>query len=98
MAEWSAEDVAEALREAVAACRTAKDVDSDPVQSAAMARVTQLLVWLSWLAPLDAELVEMRASGAPWKPICWRLGIGRATAHRRWKAALRLIAERLTGP
>ena len=51
--------------------------------------------WLLWLDPLDAELVEMRVSGAPWKPICWRLGMSRATAHRRWKAALVRITDHL---
>jgi hypothetical protein len=51
--------------------------------------------WLNWLSSSDAELVKLRLSGSRWKPICWRFGIGRATAHRRWKASLKLIAHRL---
>ena len=52
-------------------------------------------IWLAWLDPEDAELVLLRSRGTRWKPICWRLGIVRATAHRRWKASLRRIADRL---
>ena len=61
----------------------------------ATAEAMEALSWLKGLDPLDAELVEMRASGSPWKPICWRLGIGRATAHRRWKSSLPRIAGHL---
>jgi hypothetical protein len=53
--------------------------------------------WLACLEPDDAELVLLRLRGTRWKPICWRLGIARATAHRRWKAALRRIAIQLNG-
>ena len=42
-----------------------------------------------------AEIVRLRCSGSPWKPICWRLGIGRATAHRRWTASLLTIVGHL---
>jgi hypothetical protein len=51
--------------------------------------------WRAMLNPLDADIVRLRSGGARWKPICWQLGIGRATAHRRFKAALKRIAEYL---
>jgi hypothetical protein len=51
--------------------------------------------WLTALDDFDAEIVRLRSSGARWKPICWQLGIGRATAHRRWKAGLRAICDKL---
>lgn len=54
-------------------------------------------VWLSWLDPVDAGILRARAEGSPWKVICWRFGIGRATAHRRWQYGVSLIAWRLNG-
>ena len=51
--------------------------------------------WSAMLNDLDAEIVRMRTSGSRWKPICWQLGIGRATAHRRFKAALEKLSNRL---
>ncbi|MFN3847652.1 MAG: DUF6362 family protein, partial [Paracoccaceae bacterium] len=41
------------------------------------------LLWLRWLDPADARLLWLRANRKPWKPICWELGISRATANRR---------------
>jgi hypothetical protein len=57
----------------------------------------QTMPWFTWLEPDDARLIWARAEGAPWKAICWRFGIGRATAHRRWQYGLSLIAWRLNG-
>ena len=57
----------------------------------------EALSWLRWLGPDDAALVRARLSGAPWKSICWRFGISRPTADRRWRYALALIAWRLNG-
>jgi hypothetical protein len=54
-------------------------------------------LWLSWLDPPHRELVRARASGTPWKMICWRFDISRPTAYRRWRHALGLIAWRLNG-
>lgn len=82
MAEWSESAVAEQLRAAQALAHERPQPDTT--------------VWLSWLDPEDAELVLLRSRGTRWKSICWRLGIGRATAHRRWKAALARIAARLS--
>jgi hypothetical protein len=63
----------------------------------AISRMEATLPWLRWLEADEARLVWARAEGTPWKPICWRLGISRATANRRWDYALCLIAWRLNG-
>jgi hypothetical protein len=59
--------------------------------------VTEALHWLDWLHGEDAALVQARLEGARWKMICWRFGISRPTAYRRWRYALGLIAWRLNG-
>jgi hypothetical protein len=53
--------------------------------------------WLRWLDADDAKLASARAERQPWKMICWRFGVGRATANRRWTYSLSLIAWRLNG-
>jgi len=63
----------------------------------AITRMEAVLPWLAWLESEDAKLVWTRAEGTPWKPICWRFGISRATACRRWEYGLSLIAWRLNG-
>lgn len=63
----------------------------------AIDRTEEVFPWVGWLAPDDAKLVWARAEGTPWKGICWRFGVARATAHRRWEYALSLIAWRLNG-
>ena len=63
----------------------------------AISRMEATLPWLQWLEPEDAKLVWSRAERTPWKPICWRFGISRATAHRRWEYALSVIVWRLNG-
>ena len=68
-----------------------------PPSASAISRMEAMLPWLTWLEPEDAKLVWARAEGTPWKPICWRFGIARATAHRRWQYGLSLIAWRLNG-
>ena len=55
------------------------------------------LLWLRWLDPGDARLLWLRANRTPWKPICWELGISRATANRRWQYGLAVIVWRLNG-
>jgi hypothetical protein len=57
----------------------------------------ETLGWLRWLKPEHAKLVWARAERTPWKQICWRFGISRATAHWHWRYALTLIAYRLNG-
>ena len=63
----------------------------------AIDRTEVALPWLQWLEAEDAKLVWMRAEGTPWKAVCWRFGIARLTAHRRYAYALSLIAWRLNG-
>jgi hypothetical protein len=58
---------------------------------------TEALSWLQWLDPNDAALVVARLEGAPWKLICWRFGISRPTADRRWRCAFARITLRLNG-
>ena len=57
----------------------------------------EAMLWLRWLEPEDAKLVWARAEGIAWKPICWRFGVSRATAHRRWQYGLAVMVWRLNG-
>ena len=68
-----------------------------PPSAAAISRMEVTIGWFAWLEPIDSRLVWARAEGTPWKPICWRFGIARATAHRRWQYGLSVIAWRLNG-
>ncbi|MFM8745664.1 MAG: DUF6362 family protein [Aestuariivirga sp.] len=61
----------------------------------AISQMEETFTWLSWLRePDDARIVWLRAEGVRWKPICWRIGLSRASAWRRWAAALITIANR----
>lgn len=57
----------------------------------------EALLWLRWLEKDDAQIVWLRANGRQWKPICWELGISRATANRRWQYGIAVIVWRLNG-
>lgn len=57
----------------------------------------ETLLWLRWLEKDDARLLWLRANRTPWKPICWELGISRATANRRWQYGIAIIVWRLNG-
>jgi len=57
----------------------------------------EAMLWLRWLEKDDARLVWLRANRTPWKPICWELGISRATANRRWQYGIAVIVWRLNG-
>ena len=96
MTEWTEATVEESLREAAHARRR---LDRHPDPELASTNVLVCLAtarqWMRWLNPDDIELVSLRSAGAAWKPICWRLGMSRPTAHRHWKSALRVIADRL---
>jgi hypothetical protein len=95
------------LREAVSLRQAVAQMPAMPVHRNASARMTEpalairhiaeALSWFEWLDDEDAALVQARLEGARWKLICWRFGISRATAYRRWRHALRLIAWRLNG-
>ena len=64
---------------------------------ASISRMEETLTWMQFLAPEDGRLVWARAEGTPWKAICWRFGVSRATARRRWQYGLSVIALRLSG-
>lgn len=57
----------------------------------------EALLWLRWLERDDARIVWLRAERTPWKPICWEMGISRATANRRMQYGLAVIVWRLNG-
>ena len=57
----------------------------------------EAMLWLRWLEKDDARIVWLRANRTPWKPICWQLGISRATANRRWQYGIAVIVWRLNG-
>jgi hypothetical protein len=73
---------------------TASTVGACLVEAAAGQR-EDAIDWLAWLPPADADLVWARAQRQRWKMICWRFGVGRATAHRRRQRSLEVIASRL---
>ena len=68
-----------------------------PPSAAAISRMEEALAWIRLLALEDGKLVWARAEGTPWKAICWRFGIARSTADRRWRYGLGVIAIRLNG-
>jgi hypothetical protein len=72
------------------------EVQMRVVPSAAdIQNMEECIAWLGWLSPDDARIVWMRAEGARWKQVCWRIGVARSTAHRRWAAALLTVAKNL---
>lgn len=68
-----------------------------PPSPGAITRMDEAMEWLKWLEPDDAKLVWARSERTPWKGICARFGLSRATAYRHWQYALVLIAWRLNG-
>lgn len=65
--------------------------------AAAITSMEETLTWVRFLEPIDGKLLWARAEGAPWKAICWRFGVTRSTAHRRWQYGLSVIALKLSG-
>lgn len=68
-----------------------------PPHPAAIDRMDEVLIWLTWLDAGDARLVWLRGCRTPWKLITLRFGVSRTTAWRNWVAALLTIAARLDG-
>lgn len=68
-----------------------------PPSPAAIDRMEVAIGWLKWLEKDDVKIVWMRASGEPWRKVCWTVGLSRNTAHRHWLYALCVIAWRLRG-
>ena len=57
----------------------------------------EALLWLRWLERDNARIVWLRAERTPWKPICWQMGISRATANRRWQYGIAIMVWKLNG-
>ena len=68
-----------------------------PPSPAAIDRMDETMAWLRWLEPDDARIVWLRASGEPWKAVCWKVGLARTAAHQHWMYALCVIVWRLNG-
>jgi len=77
------------------ACSAHDALDGDLIMPIGTQFPTKVLSWLDGLEADDAALVRARLEGARWKLICWRFGISRATAHRRWHRSLRSMARRV---
>ena len=77
--------------------QTPEPMRRPPPSAAAITRMEEALEWIRFLDIDDGKLVWARAEGARWKEICWRFGIARATAHRRWRYGVSVIALRLNG-
>lgn len=77
--------------------QTPEPVRRPPPPPAAISRMEETITWVQLLAPEDARLVWARAEGARWKEICWRFGVARATAYRRWQYGLSVMALKLNG-
>lgn len=63
----------------------------------AISRMEETLAWLLWLEGEDAKLVWARANNQPWKQVCWKFGMSRPAAWRRWVMALCIVAMKLNG-
>jgi hypothetical protein len=63
--------------------------------AAAITRMEECFDWLLILEPEDARIVWLRAEGVRWRQVCYRAGIVRTTAWRRWAASLLTIAKNL---
>ncbi|MEA1938236.1 MAG: DUF6362 family protein, partial [Pseudomonadota bacterium] len=68
-----------------------------PPSSAAISRMDVTLDWLRLVPEAERRILWMRAERKPWKAICYRFGISRATATRRHAFALGMIAWQLRG-
>jgi len=68
-----------------------------PPAPGAISRMDETLRWLTWLDPVDAKIVWLRATGERWKSICWQVGLGRTAANQHWLYALSILAWKLNG-
>ena len=66
-----------------------------PPSPQAIERMMQAMSWVQWLDVEDRHLVWMRAKNVAWNRIARRFGCNRATAWRRWKKAIQLVADSL---
>ena len=77
--------------------QTPEPMRRPPPSSASISRMEVSLEWIRFLTLEDGKLIWARAEGTPWKAICWRFGIARATANRRWQYGISVITLRLNG-
>jgi hypothetical protein len=63
----------------------------------AITRMEEAITWNRFLERDECHLMWARVEGTPWKHLCYRFGISRPTAHRRYDYALSVIAWRLNG-
>ena len=68
-----------------------------PPNPSAISRMEETITWNRFLERDEVHLMWARAEGTPWKHLCYRFGISRPTAHRRYDYALSVIAWRLNG-
>jgi Domain of unknown function (DUF6362) len=68
-----------------------------PPNPAAISRMEEAITWNRFLERDEVGLMWARAEGTPWKHLCYRFGVSRPTAHRRYDYALSVIAWRLNG-
>ena len=86
------------LREFWDSCAVAEiTLRRPPPSAAAITRMDEALPWLRLLDPLDARIVWLRATGEPWKSICWKVGLARTAVNEHWLFALCVIAWKLNG-
>jgi Domain of unknown function (DUF6362) len=67
-----------------------------PPTAEAIGRMEETIQWIFLLDTEDERrLIWLRAARVQWKPICYRLGVGRTTAYHMWRVALLTIVTRL---
>ena len=66
-----------------------------PPSPASISRMEETLTWTFHLDPIDGRIVWMRAYNAPWKAICWKVGLQRSAANERWLYGLCVMALKL---
>lgn len=67
-----------------------------PPSAGAISRMEETIQWIFFLDDeMDRRIIWLRAARVPWKPICWRLGCSRTTAHYRYRIALMKVVMRL---
>jgi len=72
-----------------------RETSLPPPSPAAISRMEETLTWTVGLDATDGRIVWMRAHNAPWKAICWKVGLQRSAANERWLYALCIIAMEL---
>ena len=65
-----------------------------PPTTEAISRMEEAMNWLSLIKDVkNRKIILMRANNIPWEIICKNFAMCRATAHKRWKSSINLIAN-----